>query len=239
MENEILFSIVTVCFNSEKTIRDTIQSVICQKYTNYEYLIVDGASKDSTLNIVQSFNDPHIKLISEPDQGVYDAMNKGLAMAEGDYVLFLGSDDLLYNENVLSSVANYIQDPSCHVYYGDVIKKKKGNRYDGEFNKIKWGYENICHQSVFYPKYVYKSHMYDLRYKLVADWVYNLILLSENIEFRYIHLIISEYNDCDGVSSTKDDALFLKNRRSLVVSAVGLIPYLGGLIIKACRLILK
>ncbi len=103
-------SIITVCYNSEKTIEDTIQSVLNQTYKNVEYIIIDGASKDATLNIIEKYSNQITKIISEPDKGIYDAMNKGVKLASGDVVGILNSDDIYASNNVLSLVATHIKD---------------------------------------------------------------------------------------------------------------------------------
>ena len=96
----------------------------------------------------------------------------------------------------------------------------------------KFGYKNICHQSVFYPKGIYKSHLYDKDYRLVADWVYNLQLLKEGIKFVYINLIISIYNNEDGASSSNSDIKFLNDRKKMIMSSVGYFPYYIGKMLK-------
>lgn len=225
---KIQFSIVTVCYNASLTIRNTIKSVLAQCYDNYEYWIIDGASTDSTIEIIKSINDKHIKYISEPDNGIYDAMNKALNKAKGDYILFLGADDILFSKETLKNIENKITDDTS-IIYGNVIKLSTGTIYDGEFTKWDWTYKNICHQAILYPKCIYKKKTYNLEYKLVADWVYNLELLAESVNFRYIDEIVSVYNDIDGLSSTKVDKKFLKLRRRLFINAVGFFPYLWGI----------
>jgi glycosyltransferase involved in cell wall biosynthesis len=102
------FSIITVCKDSEKTIENTILSVINQTYKNFEYIIIDGLSTDNTLNIIEKYRDKISQVISEPDNGLYDAMNKGIKLATGDYLFFLNSDDQFLHDNILELVAN------CH-----------------------------------------------------------------------------------------------------------------------------
>lgn len=231
MEN-IKFTIVTVCYNSSQTIANTIQSVLSQNYDNYEYWIIDGASTDSTIEILKSINNKHVKYITEPDKGIYDAMNKALNKAIGDYLLFLGADDILFSSDTLKNIENKITD-NTSIFYGNVIRTNTGAIYDGEFTKWDWGYKNICHQAIFYPKSIYKNKKYNLEYKLVADWVYNLELLADSVNFRYINEVVSVYNDIDGLSSTKVDEKFLKLRRKLIVNAVGIMPYIWGILNKA------
>lgn len=233
--NNPRISIITVSYNAAHCIEQTLLSVIKQDYKNIEYIVQDGLSTDGTTNIVSKY--PQIKLYSERDSGIYDAMNKAKKKATGDFLLFLGADDLLYSDDIISKVAESIE--SDHeVYYGSVLRIKKQIVFDGEFSRWKWGYENICHQCVFYPRSIYMIKDYDPSYKLVADWAYNLKLLAEGTRFHYVNLVVAKYNDVDGISSTKVDKKFLEERKALVKNAVGLLPYYWGLCVKAKRRIL-
>lgn len=229
--NEKKISIITVCYNAQETIQYTIDSVLSQQYSNFEYIIIDGQSTDMTCSILSSINNPKFKYISEPDEGIYDAMNKALGIASGDFLIFLGADDLFYSDKVLLDVVPFLIKQDV-VYYGDVLLKRGKKLYDGKFSRWKFGYKNVCHQSIFYPKSVYKAHLYDRDYKFVADWVYNLNLLKEGIDFIYINQIISIYNNEDGASSSNFDNNFLKNKKSLIISSVGHLPYYYGLFVK-------
>ena len=129
MKNNIKISIVTAVYNGEKYIKDTIESVLNQDYNNIEYIIVDGASTDSTLDIVNQYKDQIDIIISEPDSGVYDAMNKGYKLATGDYILFLNADDYLSNtldlfvNNILRSSKRY------DIYYANTIMLNENYQY--------------------------------------------------------------------------------------------------------------
>ena len=115
----MLVSIVTVCFNSERTIRDTLNSVKKQSHNLIEHIIIDGKSKDKTLNIINEYN--HVsKIISESDEGIYDAMNKGLSLCNGDIVGFLNSDDFFYDDNVISGYVEKFENQDADVVYGDL-----------------------------------------------------------------------------------------------------------------------
>jgi len=220
------FSVVTVCYNAETTIEETIKSVLAQDFNFVEYIIIDGNSCDNTLNIIKKYLDK-VVLVSEPDHGIYDAMNKGLTKATGDFLIFMGADDVFYSSKVLSKIAANIDDKRS-VYYGNVLRLKDNRIYDGAFTKWMWGYKNICHQAIFYPKSIYKNKKYDVEYKLVADWVYNLELLANNVSFTFVDVVVSRYNDIDGASSTKIDKKFLELRRGIIIDAVGIFPYLWG-----------
>lgn len=115
-------SIVTVCYNSAETIEDTIQSVLAQHYPAIEYIVVDGASKDNTLDIVSKYSDRISTVISEPDKGIYDAMNKGIALATGDYVGILNSDDVFADADVIVRLVEHLrQHPMLDASYADLV----------------------------------------------------------------------------------------------------------------------
>ena len=142
------FTVITVCYNASATIRETIASVLGQTYRGMEYIVVDGKSTDGTAEILQSITDRRMKFISEKDTGIYNAMNKGLRMADGDYLIFLGADDTFFNEDVLEKVAAKITDTDS-VVYGDVMFRKRQRRYNGAFSRWTWGHRNVCHQCIF------------------------------------------------------------------------------------------
>lgn len=120
-------SIITVCYDSAETIEDTIQSVASQNYGNIEYIIVDGNSKDATLEIVKKYPNVISKWVSEKDNGIYDAMNKGISMASGDIIGILNADDVYTNSNVLSDVMKKFEDESVQGVYGDLKYVQKEN----------------------------------------------------------------------------------------------------------------
>lgn len=123
----IKISVITVCYNSAKTIEDTIQSVISQDYPNIEYIIVDGASKDDTLQIIQKYKDKTSHIISEPDKGIYDAMNKGVSIATGDVIGILNSDDVFADNTVLSTIAKAFDNEHIDATYGDLVYVQSDN----------------------------------------------------------------------------------------------------------------
>ena len=228
------FSIITVCYNASATIRETIASVLGQTYQELEYIVVDGKSSDGTVGILQSIDDKRFQFISEKDSGVYNAMNKGLKKATGDYLIFLGADDTFYDKDVLKRVAAKIT--SCEdVVYGDVMLKTRQRLYNGAFSRWTWGHRNISHQCIFYPRLVYTRYLYDEKYRSVADWDYNLRLLIDGIRFMYIKETICTFNDADGMSSNVKDRDFLKVRRQMVCRAVGVLPYYWGILQRAKR----
>lgn len=232
------FSIITVCYNSSATISETIASVLGQTYRDLEYIVVDGKSSDGTVDILTGIKDERMKFVSEKDSGIYNAMNKGLRMASGDYLIFLGADDTFFDNKVLERVAAKLPKNNS-IVYGDIMLKTRQKLYNGPFTRWTWGHRNISHQSIFYPRAVYTQYQYDEKYRCVADWDYNLRLLIDSVPFTYISETICTFNDADGQSSITKDFDFLKVRRQMVCRAVGTLPYCWGILQRAKRRILN
>ena len=120
-------SIITVCYNSELYIKDVIESVLNQTYKNIEYIIIDGNSKDKTIDIIKSYGNKIDKFVSEPDKGIYDAMNKGIALATGDIVGLLNSDDFYISNNIIEKIVNAFQEHQTDSVYADLLYVSKKN----------------------------------------------------------------------------------------------------------------
>lgn len=192
-------SIITVSFNSGKTVRDTIESVLAQSYQDYEYLIIDGGSKDDTINIVKEYYprfDGRMKYVSEPDRGLYDAINKGIHMATGDIVGIINSDDFYHRNDIFKIIASAFEtDSSIQAVYGDVRFVNSDNldktvRYysSASFNpsKFRWGWMP-AHPSFFtYKDNFDKYGYYKIDYQIAAD--FELLL-----RFLYIHHLPVKY----------------------------------------------
>ena len=211
---EPIFSIIIPTFNSSVILKSALESILNQSYDNYEILIMDGASTDNTIEIVQSYKDERIKIYSEPDNGIYDAMNKGIKVATGQWLYFLGSDDELYENNILEKIYTLIKRSKSKVIYGNALIigdagwAKNQAIYDGEFTLNKLINKNICHQSIFYNQIVFKKKTYNTLYNICADYDMNTALWSE-YKFEYIPLIISKFRG-GGSSFKKADENFSK-----------------------------
>jgi len=196
-------TIATVVRNGARTLADCIQSVVGQAYPDLEYLVIDGASTDGTLDVLRRFHGRITRWVSEPDGGTYDAMNKATRMATGDFILFLGADDALLAD--LSDVAPRLADPRT-IYYGDAFWPRSNRRYDGPFGARKLAVRNICHQAIFYPRAVFERRSFDTRYRYQADWELNMRCLSDpELRFEYLPLVVARYNDSDGASTRNRD----------------------------------
>lgn len=181
-------SIITVCKNAEKTIEKTILSVLNQTYKNIEYIIMDGVSTDNTLNVIEKYRENITTIISEPDAGIYNAMNKAIKYATGDIILFLNANDKIYNETVLEKVTNeFKKDNSLSFLFGDVLFVNAKNdivlekKYDMFQNIFAFLNNNMCHQCIYYKKEVFERHgNYNEDLPIYADHEFNIRLLVEN-----------------------------------------------------------
>ncbi len=203
------YSIIIPTYNSASTLAAAISSVLEQTFSDFEILIMDGCSTDNTLDIVKSFSDNRVKICSEPDTGVYDAMNKGVNKAIGEWLFFLGSDDVFYDNNVLLSISSHLGDNDF--VYGNAYFIHSKMIWDGEFSRAKLLFSrNICHQSIFYKKKLFEQlGNFNLMFKIYADWDFNIRCFSHShIKIKYVNLIISKYDERNGLSSDAGDLEF-------------------------------
>lgn len=194
-------SVVTVTYNCEATLTDTLDSVFSQTYDNIEVIVVDGESTDDTLNIVNKFSDKIDIVISEPDKGIYDAMNKGVKVSTGDFIIFMNSGDRFASEDIINDIFNEYQDKESIIYGSTLIK------YSDSEVRLKKSSDKLsfvtglpfCHQSVFIPRTVISNYLHDITYSIYSDLNFFLSVKDECI-FKKIEKPISIY--ClDGVSS--------------------------------------
>jgi glycosyltransferase involved in cell wall biosynthesis len=196
VDNNLKISIITVAFNSQSTIKHTIESVKSQDYSNVEYIIIDGGSTDWTLEVLEYCKENIDHFISENDSGIYDAMNKGIKAATGDIIGILNSDDFYPNNSVISKVADVFNTTECDCLYGDLVYVKNSDarkivRYwkSGKFNvnKIKKGWM-LPHPTFFVRKKIYNKYgMYNTQLKSAADYEMILRLLYKHkLKVEYI-----------------------------------------------------
>ena len=199
-------TVVTAVLNDAGHIEQTILSVISQTNIEIEYIIVDGGSKDGTLELIGKYKDKISLLISESDRGVYDAMNKGIKYSTGDFVYFLNSGDVLLNPSILSKIKleelkerNAIIYGNVVVAYGNIEALEKPRPF---FNsKMKFKGIGICHQSMFFPGKLIRNEKYDLSYNIAADYDLAYRLWRKGTVFLYKDITIAKYDWGKGISS--------------------------------------
>lgn len=199
-------TVVTAVLNDAGHIEQTILSVISQTDIEIEYIIVDGGSKDGTLELIGKYKDKISLLISESDRGVYDAMNKGIKYSTGDFVYFLNSGDVLLNPSILSKIKlEEIKERNAIIYgnvvvaYGNIEALEKPRPFFD--SKMKFKGIGICHQSIFFPGKLIRNEKYDLSYKIAADYDLVYRLWRKGTEFLYRDLTIAKYDWGKGISS--------------------------------------
>lgn len=205
-------SIIIVVFNGAKTIEKAIESILGQSWRNIEVIVVDGGSTDDTIKTLEKIQNSVLSWTSEPDKGIYDAMNKGVQKSTGEWIYFLGADDELYNNNVLTSVFKGYDFENIGFIYGNVKSEAFKGVYDGEFDYIKLLKKNISHQAIFYHKSIFqKIGEFNLEYKSHADWDFNLRCFeNKEIGIKYVDNIIARFGK-GGISSNYDLSFLKKS----------------------------
>lgn len=211
-------TVITAVYNGAETIEQTIQSVIEQDYDNFEYIVIDGKSTDGTTDILEKYGNKISYWISEPDQGVYDAFNKGVKLATGDYIQFLGADDCLCDKKVLSAIAEELTDDidilSAGVWFVD--EKYSTQQYVGNSSardKSKFLGGMIPHTGIFAKRTLLTSRPFDISYRIAADYLFFLsCYYDENVKFKFLDLPVAFFSS-QGISSTNNVQLLAENER--------------------------
>ncbi|MCF0167764.1 MAG: glycosyltransferase [Bacteroidales bacterium] len=186
-------SVVTVSFNAGDCIEKTILSVLGQSYSGIEYIIIDGGSTDSTMEITGRYRDRIALILSERDRGIYDGMNKGILAATGDFLLFMNADDVFSDSEVVADVAKFIEShPEAEAIFGNSAEVREYgtfiNRPDTAFFNHKMA---VCHQATFVRTAILRKHPFDLRYKYAADFEQLSSLFLEGINFVHFDRLIA------------------------------------------------
>jgi len=207
----VKISVITVCYNSESTIRATIESVLSQSYSEIEYVIVDGGSTDATMRIISEYGNRISVVISEPDNGIYDAMNKGIKLATGGVIGILNSDDFFADAATISEVAHTFEnDPEIDGIYGDLIyvqrnniEKKVRDYSSSSFSrwKIRFGLM-LPHPTLYLRRDVFsRVGFYKLDYRVAADFEFITRLVENGVLLKRLPRIMVKMRD-GGISST-------------------------------------
>lgn len=200
--NRMKISVITVCYNDRERIEKTILSVLSQSYGNLEYIVIDGGSTDGTVDIIKKYANRIAYFVSESDEGIYDAMNKGLRKAVGEWVCFLNAGDLFVSESVLNTIFDEEFCRQFGVIYGDVFLRNSNNSLTFQparpLSFLKRAMP-FCHQSSFVRRDLIKG--FNPRYKICADYDFFYFLFFDNPDyFCYIPVPISIYDNSQGLS---------------------------------------
>lgn len=214
-------SIITINYNNTIGLKKTMASVSGQSNIDFEHIIIDGDSTDDSLKVIQSFDYNNLSYLSEPDTGIYNAMNKGIKKANGKYLLFLNSGDTLENDKVVSNVLPYLNDDYSVISGNIIFDEDSGPRLREHPEKITFSYlvgNAISHPSTFIKRELFSTYgLYDESFKVVSDWAFFLKVLGLNNEsFLKLPLTISVF-DTKGVSSNKENFKYVYEERRKVL----------------------
>jgi glycosyltransferase involved in cell wall biosynthesis len=222
-----LLTLVVPTMNSQALLGAALESIAGQTWRGFEVIVSDGASSDGTLALARSYADrlPALQIDSRPDRGVYDAINRGVALSRGEWFLVLGSDDRLHAPDTLERVAAHLQAAGdAPMVYGDVRMMAAnqtgvpaGGRFAGPMPLQRWFVANVCQQAIFYRRTLFDTlGGFDLRYRLYADWAFNL-RAAFIAPPRWVDVIVSDYA-ATGMSASASDAVFIAEMPELIRS---------------------
>lgn len=194
----MLFSIITVCQNAAATLEAARQSLVDQRFRDFEWIVIDGCSDDQTLDIVRSYDAGPVRVVSEPDSGIYNAMNKGVRLAQGKFIYFLNADDSLFDGDVLASLAAEMsQSQSTQLYFGNVVYQRLQGADLRRFDHIDARtllYEDLCHQAVFANRLLFDSvGQFNEEFRLNADYDWLIRVFRAGARYRWIDRTIARF----------------------------------------------
>lgn len=196
-------SIITINYNNLQGLEKTYQSVVSQTWQEFEWIVIDGGSTDGSKELLEEHQDKFSYWVSEPDKGIYNAMNKGIGFAIGERVLFLNSGDFFVNDSVLDNVFKQISD--ADVVYGNVIIRNNDGTAltTSSPNIVSLQYlstASLPHQATFYKRTIFSKYIFQESYTIISDWLLSWQLLLDGFSFSYFDCIVAEYNT-EGISS--------------------------------------
>jgi putative colanic acid biosynthesis glycosyltransferase len=195
---DIVFSIIVVSYNAEQSIASTLQSILTQTFKPIEVIVVDGGSRDQTIEILNQFSSwDNLRWISQPDNGIFDAMNKGVEMANGQYIAFLGADDQLYKHDTLQTVWSEI-DGNMDIWVGD-IEYTTGKRFTSRISMLIYLTNTMHHQAMIYRREILLKYPFNPDRKFCGDYEKNITMYRDGVTFGKIDQVISRCG-ADGIT---------------------------------------
>ncbi len=208
------YSVITINYNDEEGLKRTIKSIVSQTNTDYEFIIIDGGSTDNSLETIKKYKNNISYWVSEKDNGVYHAMNKGIAQAHGEYLLFMNSGDCFHSSDVLDALNGYHEDIIC----GKVLKgnaKSPSGPEKSAITLVDLMRGSLPHQAMLIKRELLEKHPYDENYKILSDWKFCIeTIVIENCSFRSCDIIVADY-DTNGIS-TNSNGLLPKERELIL-----------------------
>lgn len=225
MDNNPLVSVITVCFNSERYLERSIKSLLAQNYSNIEHIIIDGGSKDGTLDIIKKYENHISYWVSEPDEGIYDAINKGINVSKGDILYVLHSDDRLYDKDVIKKVVDFFNKKEVDLAYGDILSYNLNSpdfslvRYPHFITKRHFLRGTIGHPAVFLQRNSFrKVGNFDTKYKIASDYEWFLRALFKNhLRAAHMRRVISIFQ-CNGTSNDESNKDYILLEKKMIES---------------------
>lgn len=218
-------SIITINYNNKAGLQRTIDSVICQTWRDFEWIIIDGGSTDGSKELIEQYQNHFSYWCSEPDKGVYNAMNKGIAKAKGEYLNFMNSGDVFYSNNTLEEV--FVRNtPYADMVYGDWLRIEKYNKVlmkaPDEVSLDFFYTDNICHQAMFIKSEMLKKEGYDESFKIYADWARWVRMALDDSSFQFVPVTICCFDATEGLSNKLTSNLEMEKERmrSMIPSPV-------------------
>jgi glycosyltransferase involved in cell wall biosynthesis len=214
-------TIATVCYNAQQTIENTIKSVINQTYSDIEYLIIDGKSTDKTLDIIDKYaGDSRIRLVSEEDTGLYNAMNKAIKICTGDYIIYMNSGDVFHDYRVIEEMMPYMD---ADIVYGNVVRIRADGRhleeYHGKYTVMRLLLTGMmmCHQAMFTRIDIMRKYGFDENYSITADYDFVVRAKKDKCKMKYIDRNVAIVDNIEGISSQvrNNDIMRMEDDRSL------------------------
>jgi len=213
-------SIITINRNNSDGLKRTIESVVCQTFRDFEYIVIDGASTDGSVEVIKQYEDKITYWVSEPDSGIYNAMNKGIEKARGEYCLFLNSGDSLIGNTILEKVFNL--NVSEDILYGDLMVIESKKKWEKTYpDKLTFEYflkDTLSHPSSFIKKKLFETAgKYNETNKIVSDWEFFILVVNKyNCTYKHLPFVISEFI-YDGISSLPDNSNIILQEKNNVL----------------------
>jgi len=214
-------SIIIANYERAQALEETIKSIVIQRYPSIELIIIDNASTDRSVEVIRKYESHITRWVSESDEGIYHAFNKGIGMSSGEWIYFIGSGDRLIGDNAIATALSACKD--VDLIYGNVYFHSFGSVYPGKFSKRRFVDLNICQQAVFYHRRLFEMFgMFDTSYPVLADYVFNMRCFGDKrVRTRFVDEVISFFEG-GGASATKKDPVFWQEKESLIKKYLGM-----------------